>query len=217
MGDGRTTVVMSFHRAGEEADFAAFAGRIAADAAQDAGFFGWQQSILYSPSLDWAVAVRFREESSVHAWLDRARDLITGSGYQRASIEFIVDGAPRTPGMVVVNEAVETGSEAAFVETAEHLATLERAQPGWEGSAVFPPGGILTSWSSIIRFRTDSQLTAWLESPELTAALPRFQAHLSEEAKVTTATTFGSTLRVTDGKAAVTPDWKTALAILLVL
>ena len=133
MGDGRTTVVMSFHRVGEEADFAAFAERVAADAAEDAGFFGLQASVLASPLLDWAIAVRFREESSVHDWLDRARDLITGSGYQRASIEFIIDGAPRTPGVVVVNEAVESGREAAFVETAEHLAQLERAQPGWEG------------------------------------------------------------------------------------
>lgn len=173
--------------------------------------------MLSSPLLDWVIAVRFREEAAVHDWLDRARDLITGSGYQRASLEFIIDGAPRTPGVVVVNEAVATGSEAAFVETAEHLAQLERAQPGWEGSSVFPPGGILTSWSSVIRFRTEDQLSAWLESPDLTGALPRFQAHLSEEAKVTTATTFGSTLRVTNGKAAVTPDWKTALAILLVL
>lgn len=217
MGDGRTTVVMTFHRAGNETDFAAFADRIGADAAEDAGFFGWQRSVLNSPLLDWAIAVRFREESAVHGWLDRARDLVTDSGYQRTSIEFIVDGVPRTPGVVVVNEVVETGSEAAFVETAEHLAQLERAQPGWEGSCVFPPGGILASWSSVVRFRTESQLSAWLESPELTAALPRFQAHLREEAKVKTATTFGSTLRITDGEAAVTPDWKTALAILLVL
>ena len=217
MDDGRTTVVMSFHRTGEEADFAAFADRVGADAAHDAGFFGWQRSVLSSPLLDWAIAVRFHDESAVHNWLDRVRDLVTDSGYQRTSIEFIVDGVPRTPGVVVVNEAVETGREAAFVETAEHLAQLERARPGWEGSAVFPPGGILTSWSSVIRFRTESQLAAWLDSPELNAALPRFQAHLSGEAKVTTATSFGSTLRVTNGKAAVTPDWKTALAILLVL
>ena len=217
MDDGRTTVIMTFHRTGSEADFAAFADRVGADAAQDAGFFGWQRSVLSSPLLDWAIAVRFHDEDAAHQWLDRARDLVTGSGYRRAGIEFVIDGAPRTPGVVVVNEAVETGREAAFVETAEHLAQLERSQPGWEGSTVFPPGGIVTSWSSVVRFRTDSQLTAWLESPELNAVLPRFQAHLSEEAKVTTATTFGSTLRVTDGKAAVTPDWKTALAILLVL
>ncbi|MFT4164676.1 MAG: hypothetical protein QM650_05495 [Microlunatus sp.] len=208
---------MTFHRTGSEADFAAYADRVGADAAHEAGFAGWQRSVLSSPSLDWAIAVRFHDESALHDWLDRARDLVTDSGYQRTNIEFIVDGVPRTPGVVVVNEAVETGNEAAFVETAEHLAKLERAQPGWEGSAVFPPGGILASWSSVVRFRTDRQLAAWLESPELNAALPRFQAHLSGEAKVTTATTFGSTLRVTNGKAAVTPSWKTALALLLVL
>ena len=47
--------------------------------------------------------------------------------------------------------------------------------------------------------------------------LPLSQPHLGGGPNVTTATTFGSTLRVTDGKAVVTPDWKTALAILLVL
>ena len=85
------------------------------------------------------------------------------------------------------------------------------------GSTVFPPGGDQGTWSSIIRFRTDSHLDAWLASPELDSALPAFQAHLSEETQVTTASTFGSTIRVADGQAAVTPSWKTALAILLVL
>ena len=98
MDDGRTTVCMSFHRAGEAADFAAFADRVGAHAAEDPGFFGWQRSVLSSPLLDWAIAVRFHEESSAHDWLDRSRELLAGSGYQRASIEFIIDGAPRTPG-----------------------------------------------------------------------------------------------------------------------
>ena len=46
------------------------------------------------------------------------------------------------------------------------LAPLERAQPGYEGSSVFPPGGILSSWASVIRFRTEAQLDAWLASPD---------------------------------------------------
>lgn len=217
MSDRRTTVFLSFHRIGETSGFAAFADRVGADAAAAPGFLGWQLSVLTSPLLEWAIAVTFRDEPHVHDWLDGARDLLTGSGYLRAGIEFIVDGSPRTPGVVVVKEAVASGREAAFVETAEQLARLERAQPGYEGSSVFPPGGILSSWASVIRFRTEAQLDAWLASPELVGMLPQFQAHLSEDAKVTKATTFGSTLRVTDGQAAVTPEWKTALAILLVL
>lgn len=213
----RTTVFLSFHRTGEASDFAAFADRVGADAAAVPGFLGWQLSVLTSPLLDWAIAVTFREESSVHDWLDGASGLLTGAGYLRSSIELIVDGSPRTPGVVVVKESVESGREAAFVETAERLAELERAQPGYEGSSVFPPGDIVNSWASVVRFRTEGQLEAWLASPDLLGVLPELRAHLSEEAKVTTATTFGSTLRVTDGQAAVTPEWKTALAILLVL
>lgn len=213
----RTTVFLSFHRAGEASDFAAFAERVGADAAQVPGFLGWQLSVLDSPLLEWAIAVTFREEASVHDWLDRARALLTGDGYLRSGIELIIDGSPRTPGVVVVKESVESGREEAFLQTALRLAELERAQPGYDGSSVFPPGGILLSWASVVRFRTEAQLDAWLASPELLSTLPELRGHLSEEAKVAKATTFGSTIRVTDGQAAVTPEWKTALAILLVL
>jgi antibiotic biosynthesis monooxygenase (ABM) superfamily enzyme len=217
VGDGRTTVFLSFHRTAEAPAFAAFADLVGAQAASAPGFVRWSRSVLTSPVLEWALAVTFRDESSAQEWLDHAGDLLTGHEFLRADMELFVEGSPPTPGVLLVREAVEPGREAGFLESTEHLAELERARPGHEGSSVFPPYDDQHSWSSVIRFRTERQLDAWLASPELGRALPERQAHLSEESQVMTATSFGSTVRVADGETAVTPGWKTALTILLVL
>lgn len=215
--DGQATVFLSFHRAGEASGFTAFAEAVAADAAVAAGFSGWRLSVLTSPLLDWAIAVVFDDEGHLHDWMDRARDLLVGAPYLRLGMELFVDGVPRTPGVLLVRDVAQPGREDAFVATAENLARVERAQPGYEGSAVFPPAPHQPTWSSIIRFRTEAQLSAWLASADLTRALPDRAALLSQESHATTATSFGSTVRITDGHAAVTPSWKTAMMIQLIL
>jgi antibiotic biosynthesis monooxygenase (ABM) superfamily enzyme len=217
MDDGRATVFMGFHRGKDAPSFAAFAELVGADAGRAAGFAGWQLSVLASPLLEWAVAVHFRDERSLHAWLDGAGDLLTGHGPRRASLELFVDDLPRTPGVLLVRDVAHAGHEDGFVESAETLARLERQHPGYEGSSVFRPLGDDDVWSSVIRFRTEEHLAAWLASAERRRALPERQAHLRGESHVTTASSFGSTVRVTDGQAAVTPSWKTAMMVLLVL
>ena len=215
--DGQATVFLSFHRAGEASGFTAFAEAVAADAAVAAGFCGWRLSVLTSPLLDWAIAVAFDDQGHLHDWMDRARDLLVGAPYLRLGMELFVDGVPRTPGVLLVRDVAQPGRVFADTATAENLARVERAQPGYEGSAVFPPAPHQPTWSSIIRFRTEAQLNAWLASADLTRALPDRAALLSQESHATTATSFGSTVRITDGHAAVTPSWKTAMMIQLIL
>lgn len=77
-----------------------------------------------------------------------------------------VDGFPRTPGVLRVRDLPDAGREADLVTSAEHLARLERTQPGYEGSSLFSPGGDdPNAWSTVVRFRTDAHLEAWLQSP----------------------------------------------------
>lgn len=215
MGDGRATVFMSFHRSGEPSAFTAFARQVGADAASAPGFVGWQLSVLTSPLLEWAIAVTFRDEPTLQEWLDGAAAVI--AQHPRASVELFVSGIPFTPGVLLVRDVAEAGHEDAFIETAERLARLERVRPGYEGSSVFEPVDHNPTWSSVIRFRTQDQLDAWLASPELSGAIPERHAQLSADSQITTASSFGSTVRVTDGHAAVTPAWKTTMTILLVL
>jgi len=75
-----------------------------------------------------------------------------------------------------------------------------------------------TEWLSILRFRTDHQLQAWLNSAERQGALPQLRSQLTEDFSVIThSTPFGSILRIQDGTTRVTPNWKTAMLVLLVL
>ncbi|MFT4134968.1 antibiotic biosynthesis monooxygenase [Microbacterium sp.] len=217
MVDGQATVFLSFHRTGEAEDFAAFAEEVGADAAAAPGFSGWRLSVLASPLLDWAIAVAFDDEGRLHQWLDRARGRLVGTRFPRLGMELFVDGVPHTPGVVLVRDVAVPGREEAFVATAEDLARAERAQPGYEGSAVFPPAAHQPHWASIIRFRTAAHLQAWLSSPELTRALPERTALLGGQTQVTTATSFGSTVQVAGGRAIMTPTWKIALMMQLIL
>ncbi len=218
MGDGHATAVLTVHRTGEASDFEAFARRIGGDAAAAEGFVGWQHSVANSDVLEQAIVVSFLDEPRLQRWLDRAGGLLADSGFLRIGLDLFIDGFPRTPGVLRVREMPGAGREAAFLDSAEQLARLKRSQPGYEGSSLFPPGGDdPNAWSSITRFRTDAHLDAWLSSPELAGALPSRHEHLTQESQVMTATSFGSTVRVSDGAPAVTPDWKMALLIQFVL
>ncbi|HNM95270.1 MAG TPA: antibiotic biosynthesis monooxygenase, partial [Mycobacterium sp.] len=62
------------------------------------------------------------------------------------------------------------------------------------------------------------QLSAWLRSPERDAALSGLRLSLSREFSLVSSTTaFGTTVRTENGRTAITPRWKTAMLILLVL
>ena len=70
----------------------------------------------------------------------------------------------------------------------------------------------------MLRFRTEPQLSAWLRSPERDAALSGLRLSLSREFSLVSSTTaFGTTVRTENGRTAITPRWKTAMLILLVL
>lgn len=218
MGDRHATAVLTVHRTGEASAFEKFAALVGADAEAAAGFVGWQHSVPDSDVLERAIAVSFVDEPHLQRWLDHSEAISADRGFFRAHLALLIDGFPRTPGVLRVREMPDAGREAALVRAAEHLDGLKREQPGYEGSSLFPPGGDdPNAWTSMVRFRTDAHLDAWLNSSELARALPTRNTHLTQDAQVMTATSFGSTVRVTDGAPAVTPDWKTALAIQLVL
>ena len=70
----------------------------------------------------------------------------------------------------------------------------------------------------MLRFRTERQLATWLGSPERIEALGALRRSLSREFSLVSSTmAFGATVRTENGRTAVTPKWKTAMLILLVL
>ncbi|GAT74592.1 putative oxidoreductase [Microbacterium sp. HM58-2] len=218
MIDDRATVLLRFSRTVPAlTDLEKLAEAIERDAATAMGFAGMQVSLLTSEVLERAIAVHFRSEQDLHAWLDRAGGLRESGPV--AGMELFVADHPLSPGVLLVRDAPAPGHEAAFIESAEHLAGLESRYPGYEGSSVFPPLGEERLWATVIRFRTGAHLEAWLSSPELRRARPERRSHLATDTVITTSvsTSLGSTVRVAGGHAEVTPAWKTSMMILLVL
>jgi hypothetical protein len=71
---------------------------------------------------------------------------------------------------------------------------------------------------SLIRFRTEPQLSAWLGSPQRQEVLPPVRSSLTQDFSVFAQTTpLGTIVRRVNGKTAMTPSWRTAMLLLMVL
>jgi antibiotic biosynthesis monooxygenase (ABM) superfamily enzyme len=129
----------------------------------------------------------------------------------------IVDGAVIASGVAIVSSSVSSGMEADFQAAHVKLTSAASQFPGYEGTAIFRPGAA-GKWMSLIRFRTEPQLSAWLRSPQRDEVLPPVRSSLTRDFSVFAQTTpFGTTVRNVDGKAQMTPSWKTAMLLLMVL
>jgi antibiotic biosynthesis monooxygenase (ABM) superfamily enzyme len=159
----------------------------------------------------------------LHLWLDGAtwKHLVRGAagrGFLRLTSDLvIVDGAVIPSGVAIVSSSVSSGMEADFQAAHVKLTMAASQFPGYEGTAIFRPGA-RGKWMSLIRFRTEPQLSAWLRSPQRTEVLPPVRSSLTRDFSVFAQTTpFGTTVRNVDGKTKMTPSWKTAMLLLMVL
>lgn len=215
------TGVTVFHRAPDPAAFLAWASGIR-DAAE--GFAGFVDAQVVAPQeheLDWAAAVMFEHEEQLHAWLDSAQraelfEMGESHGFRRASSDLILLPGCLPPGIAVFGHTVAPARDRHFEEAQARLTARIASFPGFEGSAVLGPRDN-GRWFAVLRFRTEHQLDAWMRSRERMDALPELRSELAEDFTVTRSTAFGSIVRLQDGKARVTPSWKTAMLILLVL
>ena len=219
----KAMAVTNFDRAADPEVFDGWIGdvRSAAEAAQ--GFVAFTASIRRDTPLDWAVAVTFDSEDLLHQWLDGAtwKQLVRAAaarGFLRLSSDLVViEGAVIPTGVAIVSSSVSSGMEADFHAAHIRLTMAASQFSGYEGTAVFPPGA-LGKWMALIRFRTEPQLSAWLRSPQRKEVLPPVRSSLTGDFSVFAQTTpFGTTVRNVDGKTEMTPRWKTALLLLMVL
>ena len=215
--------VMVFQRTADPQGFETWnaAVRSAAEAAD--GFQSLSASDHGEGALDWAVAVTFQSEGLLHDWLDGAvwKELVNRGaehGLSRLSSDFvIVDGVVLPSGVGIVSSSVSDGMESDFRSAHGRLTQAASDLPGYEGTAIFPPDAH-GEWRSLIRFRTDAQLSAWLQSPQRTEVLPPVRSSLTRDFSVLAQTTpLGTTVRTVDGTTRMTPSWKTAMLLLMVL
>jgi uncharacterized protein len=195
--------------------------RSAAEATQ--GFVAFAASVHRDAPLDWALAVTFASEQLLHEWLDgpRWKSLVSQGaehGLLRRSSDLVITaGAVMPAGVGIVSSSVSDAMEAEFHAAHGGLTKAASQFAGYEGTAVFPPGAS-GEWMSLIRFRTEPQLSAWLQSPQRTEVLPPVRSSLTKDFSVFAQTTpLGTTVRDVNGTPQMTPSWKTAMLLLMVL
>lgn len=139
-------------------------------------------------------------------------------GFRRKSADLIiVEGGLPPAGIGVFRHSVARGKEDEFAATESRLVASSSTFSGFEGAALFPMSEA-GQWLSVLRFRTGHQLSDWMHSEERAAVLPELRSELTEDFTVDAHTTpFGSTLRTVDGETRITPTWKIAMLVLLVL
>ncbi len=107
-------------------------------------------------------------------------------------------------------------SEANFADP-EFAAQAAVELPGHEGTVQLPADQN-GEWMSMVRLRTGLQLSQWMRSAQRTEALSGLRSTLSQDfATVSNTTPFVTTVRIEDGRTLMTPNWKSAMLVLLVL
>lgn len=219
-GQTPVTAVTVFHSGGDDAAFEQWSEELLASARSAAGYLSGCTSVRGQDAFEPAVAVTFDGESALDAWLDGSeRAEIIGRGHGRGFWSACTDLvlADAAAGVGVFRHEVAPGREDGFLATQVRLGRAAAAQPGYQGTVLLPAdrGG---EWTSVVRFRTGTQLAHWLRSDERDAALTPLRDTLSRDFSAVSGTTpFGTTVRVQDGRTLMTPNWKSAMLVLAVL
>jgi uncharacterized protein len=215
--------VTIFHPSADPESFDAWSAHVQSAAEPARGFVAFAASNNRAAPLDWAIAVTFESEDSLHEWLDGATwKALVGQGAERGLLRLssdlvIIDGSVLPSGVGIVSSSVSEGMEADFLAAHRGLTKAASEFSGYEGTVVFPPGAS-DEWRSLIRFRTEPQLSAWLKSSERAEVLPPVRSSLTRDLSVFAQTTpLGTTVRTVNGKTKMTPSWKTAMLLLMVL
>ncbi|MDH3026541.1 antibiotic biosynthesis monooxygenase [Gordonia alkanivorans] len=216
-------VTLSVFHPASQAGFADWAALLAASAADTEGCLGTDISTVTDGDFEPAVAATFVDEMACDRWVDSARRAeILREGRDlgwlpSAPALELVDGEAPPPGVGAFRHEIVPGRSAEFLAAQRELTGAASGFSGYEGTALFVDDETNTALS-VLRFRTDRQLSAWVSSRERGDALDVLRSSLTHDFETMSATTaFGTTVRTDHGRIRQTPNWKSAMMVLLVL
>ena len=221
-----TLVTQTRVREGMAEEFGRWQSAISAAAAESPGFI--TQSVLPpNPPLqvDWVIQQRFANVEAASAWLrserrsrllDAAQPMLAGPD----DVHLVRDnaaGARPAPVSAVISSRVRLGQEAAFRAWEQRIATAQAQSPGFQGYRFEPPiPGVQDDWLAILRFDTEDNLQAWLESSERKKLLEEAAPFLKEFHARVVRTGFAQWFPSADG-ASAPAAWKQNMIVLLLL
>lgn len=156
-------------------DFARWQGETSSFIANFPGFIE-QRLMPPKPPLqvDWVILQRFTSLEAARTWLasserqtriEGAAPMLVG----RDDVHIVqdeADGIKPAPASVVISTRVRPGKEVEYRAWERRIAAAQSKAPGLQGYRFEPPvPGVQEDFVAILRFDTEANLQAWLDSP----------------------------------------------------
>ena len=195
-----------------------------------AAFPGYLSQTLLPPSPPaqdyWVIMQRFSDATSATGWLNSPRrlerltmvqPLLTG----RSDVHVVrgMANAPTpTPVSAIMSTRVKPGCEVAYREWEQKIAVAQTAAKGLVGYRFEPPilGG-QTDWLAVLRFDTQENLQAWLESPVRRAIVAEADPLTEGFHYSVTRSGFDQWFPISGAHVNGPPVWKQNMVVLLML
>jgi antibiotic biosynthesis monooxygenase (ABM) superfamily enzyme len=225
---GGVTIVIQTRVRPEAADaYAVWQEEVSATAA---GFPGFIKQTVMPPSppvqVDWVILQQFASTATAVAWLNseqrlkRVQDaaaMLVG----RDDVNIIGDGATGVlPSAVstVISTRIKPGQESAYRAWEQRIAAAQSKAPGFQGYRFEPPiPGVQDNWLSILRFDTEANLQAWLDSSERHKLLREATLFAEDSHARTVRTGFDQWFPLPAAGALPPAAWKQDMLVLLLL
>ncbi|GGC72763.1 antibiotic biosynthesis monooxygenase [Chelatococcus reniformis] len=154
------------------------------------GFLG-QTVMRPSPpaQVDWVILQRFANSAAAIGWLNSPERMARINGAQsmlvgRDDVHVVPDGSSGVlpaPVSAVISTRIKPGQEKAYRAWEQRIAAAQCKAPGFQGYRFEPPiPGVQEDWLSILRFDSEANLNAWLESPQRKMLLAEADAFTEE-------------------------------------
>src|SRR5262249_49079817 len=176
--------------------------------------------------MDWVILQRFETLEDAQRWLgsgERATRLegIASMVVGRDDVHIVreeTDGRMPSPVSAVISQRVRPGKEAQFLAWERKIAMAQSKAPGLQGYRFEPPvPGVQQDFVAILRFDSEANLRAWMDSPirrklldEATPLLEEFHARMAR-------TGFEQWFRDESGAPLSVAVWKMNMVVLLLL
>ena len=223
--DAVTIVTQTQVVAGQEDAFAAWQLLIGKAAEEFPGFL--RQTVI-PPSLatqvDWVILQGFASVDMAVAWLHSQRrlDLLRQALPLLAGkddVHIVKDGGAGVlpaPVSAVIATRIKPGCEQVYRAWEQRIAAAQSKAPGFQGYRFEPPTpGVQDDWLAIVRFDSQANLDAWLNSPSRQALLKESGTFTDEFHTRIVRTGFDQWFK--NDRDVSIPAWKQNMVVLLML
>ena len=194
-------------------------------------FPGFIEQRLLPPNppvqVDWVILQRFAAIEDAQRWLgsdERAKRLkgVTPMLVGRDDVHIVRDddeGRKPSPVSAVISTRVKPGREAEYIAWERKIAAVQANARGLQGYRFEPPmPGVQDDYVAILRFDSEANMQAWLDSPERQRLVEEAAPFTEEFHARLTRTGFEQWFRDDAGAAAgPLPVWKMDMVVLLLL